>query len=73
MHTQIFETRVLKEGYLKIPEIKNLVNHKVKVFIFEEKEKEKITVEEFLKKWTGVLKGKNPDRLKFEYLMEKYK
>ncbi len=29
-------------------------------------------VEDFLAKWTGILKGTDPDELKFQYLQEKY-
>ncbi len=33
---------------------------------------EQKAIENFLDKWTGFLKGANPDELKFQYLREKY-
>ncbi len=34
---------------------------------------EKQTIDRFIDKWKGFLKGSNPDDAKFKYLSEKYK
>ena len=76
MQNHIYETKVLENGILKIPEIKNIVNHKVKIILIDENENSKeetMAFKNFLKKWMGIIKGVDSEKLRFEYLMEKYK
>lgn len=74
MHTQVYRTKVLENGILRIPEIKNLVNHYVDVYLRDRTEdKKKMTFRKFIKKWEGIIEGADPDKMKFEYLKEKYK
>ncbi|HHE38318.1 MAG TPA: hypothetical protein ENL20_07070 [Candidatus Cloacimonetes bacterium] len=76
MHTQVFRTKVHEDGVIRIPEIKNLVNHYVDVYLRDRtdvKKNEKMTFRKFIKKWEGIIEGADPDKMKFEFLKEKYK
>jgi len=82
MYAYKFETTVLENGILNIPEIRNLVNKEVEVFIFEKEDfhanfsQPKISFEEFSDKWAGFLKGANLTNWREDYvnyLEEKYK
>jgi len=75
-----FETAVLENGVIKIPEFKNHVNEEIEVFIvikgIQNKNKpteKKITADEFLYKWAGAFTVSDVDDSKYRYLMEKYK
>lgn len=82
MNAYKFETTVLEDGILKIPELKKLANQVVQVFIFEKNDPQKdlinrplTTYEDFSKKWRGFLKGAKIENWKDDYtnyLMEKY-
>ncbi|MBC8182708.1 hypothetical protein H8E88_16530 [candidate division KSB1 bacterium] len=76
-----FETTVQKDGIIKIPEIRNLINQRVEVFIVEKKNHQNNTIpaefsfEEFSRKWRGFLKGAKIEKYKndhIKYLQEKY-
>jgi len=79
METYKFETTVLGDGTIKIPELKKFRNKEIELFLIVKnstKKTEKLdsqTIEDFLDKWTGFAKGINPNEEKFNYLMEKYK
>ncbi|MFX0137295.1 MAG: hypothetical protein ACFFDN_26895 [Candidatus Hodarchaeota archaeon] len=82
MHAFKFETTVLDDGIIKIPEIRHLVNKKVEIFIVEKENQQaksnrpKISFEEFSNKWAGFLKGADITNWKEDYvnyLEEKYK
>ncbi len=82
MNAYQFETTVLEDGILKIPEIKKLTNQVVQVFIIEKNYRQKklkqrpLTYEDFSKRWRGFLKGTKIENWKDDYtnyLMEKYK
>ena len=82
MHAFKFETTVLDDGIIKIPEIRYLVNKKVEIFIVEKENHQaksnrpKISFEEFSKRWAGFLKGADLTNWKEDYvnyLEEKYK
>lgn len=76
MHTQVFRTKVHEDGVIRIPEIKNLVNHYVDVYLRDRtdvRKNEKMTFRKFIKKWEGIIEGADPDKMKFEFLKEKYK
>lgn len=76
MDTYKFETMVLADGIIKIPEISNLANKPVEIFIVVRHEKKCIrsseNIDQFLNKWTGCIKGADPDDEKMNYLREKY-
>lgn len=65
MEAYKFETMVLTDGIIKIPEISNLANKPVEIFIVVKQERESIrsseNIDHFLKKWTGCIKGADPD------------
>ena len=76
MHTQVFRTKVHEDGVIRIPEIKNLVNHYVDFYLRDRtdvRKNEKMTFRKFIKKWEGIIEGADPDKMKFEFLKEKYK
>lgn len=73
-----FDTTVLENGIIKIPEIAQFAHRSVEIFIVV-KQPDSIStpdksqsIEQFLEKWTGFIKGSEPDKNKFEYLQEKY-
>ncbi len=73
-----FETTVLENGVIKIPEISQLAHRPVEIFIVpkqpdaQKDSESQQTIDQFLEKWTGFLKGSNPDDAKFQYLRRKY-
>ncbi len=79
MEAYKFETTILENGIIKIPDFQEFESKEVEVFIVFKpqkkiKEDKKQTIEEFIKEWTGFAKGvENTDKAKYEYLMEKYK
>jgi hypothetical protein len=69
MNAYKFETIVQNDGTIKIPQIKNLVNHKIEILIIdlsENKKKSFNTFEEFSQKWKGCIKGIHLDNYKEE-------
>ncbi len=79
MEAYKFETTVLENGIIQLPQISKFVNREIEIFIvLKQKDKEinkvsKLTIDQFTDKWKGFLKGSNPDDSKFKYLSEKYK
>ena len=60
MNAYKFETIVHDDGIIKIPEIKDLVNHKIEILIIDLSENKKRsfkTFKEFSQKWKGCIKG----------------
>ncbi len=81
MEAYKFDTIVQENGVIQIPDIDRFAYHKVEVFIvvkpdFQSDRKiEPVahrSVDSFLAKWQGFLKGINPDEMKSQYLQEKY-
>lgn len=72
-----FETTVLENGMIRVPEFEKYKNKQIEIFVvFKpeiQKEKSKISADEFLANWTGFAKGINPEDEKYNYLMKKYK
>ena len=77
MEAYKFETKVLENGIIKVPQFEKYTNREIEVFVVFKpqkiKKEQKISVDEFLENWTGFAKGIDPDTEKFNYLMEKYK
>jgi hypothetical protein len=77
MQAYKFETTVQENGIIQIPEMAGLAHQRVEVFVVvsssdEQETKQSQAVDIFLEKWTGFLKGLDPDELKHQYLQEKY-
>jgi hypothetical protein len=77
MQAYKFEAMVQENGVIQIPEIARLAHQRVEVFVVVrpdvEREPGKLqTVDDFIDKWQGFLKGLDPDELKSQYLQEKY-
>jgi len=73
-----FETTVLENGLIQIPDFMNYINQEVEIFVVlkpiqKEENKKKITTSEFIKKWAGFLTITNTEDSKYQYLIEKYK
>ena len=77
MEAYKFETTILKDGIIQIPEFIKHKNKQIELFVVfkqeEKKEQKKVSASEFLEKWTGFAKDINADEEKYNYLMEKYK
>ncbi len=76
MEAYKFETKVLKNGVIKLPQLEKFTDKKVELFIVLKKEKvkkEKISAEDFLEQWTGFIPNSDSDIEKFNYLMNKHK
>jgi len=76
MEAYKFETTVLKNGIIIVPQLDKYINQQVEVsIVFKEgkrKKKQKVSTDEFLKKWTGFIPETNTEVDKYNYLMEKY-
>ena len=72
-----FETTVLEDGTIKIPQLKDFVNKKIELFYIiksnEEEKNEKTSIEEFLDEWTGFFSEIETDDLKYNRIMEKHR
>ncbi len=78
MEAYKFETTVLEDGMIKVPQFEEYIDRKIELFIILQAQKiepkPKQTIDEFLEKWTGFAKGiEDPDTVKYNSLMEKYK
>jgi hypothetical protein len=76
MEAYRFETKIQKDGTIRIPEISGLADRSVELFIVM---KPSVTprdaasrADHFLNKWTGVIQGADVDQIKKDYLQEKY-
>ena len=72
-----FETTVQENGIIQIPEMARLAYQRVEIFVVvsptaEQQTRQVQTVDAFLDKWRGFLRGLDLDELKLQYLQEKY-
>lgn len=70
-----FETKITKDGLIKIPISKKLFDKDVEIVILPKRKKKitKSSSSDFIKKWSGFLSGLDIDGSKSAYLSEKYK
>lgn len=78
MEAYKFETTVLDNGIIQIPEISKFAHRSIEVFVVLKQPEswnanKRQTITHFLDKWTGFLKGVDTDDAKFQYLRGKYK
>lgn len=80
METYKFNTKISKEGIIKIPDMPELHNNKVEVTIRPKEAqqyKEVDIASRFLEKWTGFLadggNSKNIEDARYDYLIEKHR
>ena len=75
MRVYKFNTVVSADGTIKIPYTPSLLDKEVEVIIVPKtaEKKKDLTAKQFIEKWTGVLKTKDVDVSKYEYLKKKYK
>ncbi len=72
-----FETTVQENGIIQIPEMARLAYQRVEIFVVvspsaEQETRQAPSVDVFLEKWRGFLRGLDLDELKLQYLQEKY-
>ena len=77
MEAYKFETTVLENGVIKIPEIAKYQNQKVQIFLvpeyaIQEKNKEQ-HIEEFLNKWVGYFSEIETNDIRYNAIMQKHK
>jgi len=77
MEAYKFETTVLENGIIKIPELKGYADQKVDVFVVlkpkKNNKRSNKTMDDFFVKWAGNFSITQTDDTKYNYLMEKYK
>ena len=74
MQTYKFDTHIDNNGVIILPENLNLKDLDVNVIIsINNNEKNEYTIDDFVNEWKGVLSGIDPDKAKYDYLMEKHK
>ena len=76
MEAYKFETTVLENGMIKVPQFDRYTDRQIEIFIVFKPQKvekiQKISADEFLEKWTGFIPEIDPKTEKINYLMEKY-
>ncbi len=77
MEAYKFETTVQENGVIQIPNMANLAHQRIEIFVVtspttREETKPAQSLATFLDKWRGFLKGFDPDKLRSQYLQEKY-
>jgi len=74
MEAYKFKTKVSEDGTIIIPDRFDVKNTEVEVIILDEltPNEPKKSMKEFLDKYSGILKGVDADKAKWEYLKEKH-
>lgn len=74
MGTYKFKAKVSENGTILVPDGFDIKNKEVEVIILDEATQgtPKKSMKEFLDKYSGILKGVDPDQAKWEYLKEKH-
>ena len=75
-----FDTTILENGIIQIPELAGLANSPIEISIVVKHKqpdtlrdtKQSQSIDEFFEKWAGFLKNSDTDKSKMEYLQEKY-
>ncbi|TCD10224.1 hypothetical protein EZ449_10400 [Pedobacter frigidisoli] len=75
MEAYKFKAKVSENGTIVVPDGFDVKNKEVEVIILDEVNlgRPKKNMKEFLDKFSGVLEGIDPDKAKYDYLMEKHK
>ncbi len=77
MEARKFATRVLENGILKIPELKNYQDQKVEVFVVikpdDNNKQNNNSLNDFLTKWSGFFSTSDTNDPRYNYLIEKHK
>ncbi len=76
MEAYKFETTVLENGIIKVPQLDKYKNQQIEIFIVlksqKKNKKQKVSTNEFLKKWTGFIPEIDADTERYNYLTDKY-
>lgn len=75
MQAYKFETRISKTGQIKLPLSNQLFDKEVEIIIVPKQEvkSSKLSIADFVDKWSGFLSNTNTDDLKYQYLTDKHK
>ncbi len=76
MEAYKFETIIMEDGIIKIPELSAHKDHKIEVIVVlkpEMKKQTSATLEDFLVQWSGFFKIAETDDIRYNALMEKHK
>jgi hypothetical protein len=77
MEAYKFETTVLKNGIIKIPEIDKYRNQRVQIIIIPEEVKQEKSkgehIEEFINSWVGRFSDIDTDDIRYNAIMDKHK
>jgi len=77
MEAYKFETMVLENGVLEIPEISRYKNRMIEIIVMlnpvTEKKKEKKSIDDFFEKWSGRFAEVETDDVRYNALIEKYR
>lgn len=77
MDTYRFETKVLENGTIKIPEFEKYKSQKVEVFLVLKSKQEPITkeksVDDFLEKWFGFFPEIETEDVRYNSIMDKHR
>jgi hypothetical protein len=76
MEAYKFETIIMEDGIIKIPELSAHKDHRIEVIVVLKPEKKKQTsntIEDFLAQWSGFFKIAETDDIRYNALMEKHK
>lgn len=74
MEAYKFKTKVSADGTIVVPEGFDVKNKEVEVIILDEikQSEQRKSMKSFLDKYSGILKGIDPDKAKEEYFKEKH-
>lgn len=75
MEAYKFKAKVSENGTIVVPDGFDIKNKEVEVIILDEviQNAPKKKMKDFLDKFSGVLEGIDPDKAKYDYLMDKHK
>ncbi len=77
MEAYKFETMVLENGILEIPEISRYKNRMIEIIVMlnpvKEKEKEKKSIDDFFEKWSGRFAEVETNDIRYNALMDKHR
>ncbi|MEN8122548.1 MAG: hypothetical protein ABFS35_19555 [Bacteroidota bacterium] len=77
MEAYKFETKVLENGIIKIPEISKYKNQEIEIIVMfkpiAKKAKQKKSIEEFFDKWGGYFSAIETNDERYNAIMDKHK
>ncbi len=76
MEAYKFETKILENGIIKIPEISKYKNQEIEIIVMfkpiAKKKKEKKSIDDFFEEWSGRFAKIETDDVRYNALMKKH-